>query len=109
MRMQGRWYRDPGRALWISNDGSALKPKALAEAITKRTAKAFGRALSPHFFRDCAVTTLAQDSPTNVRLATPLLGHTDKRMTEKHYNQASQLEAGRKSIDALAKLRRSLR
>ena len=109
IQLQGRWYQDPGRALWISNDGSALKPKALAEAITKRTAKAFGRALSPHFFRDCAATTLAEDSPINVRLATPMLGHAHPKMTEKHYNQASQLEAGRKSIDALAKLRRSLR
>ncbi len=109
LRLRGRWHSDPGRALWISNDGSALKPKALAEAITKRTGKAFGRPISPHFFRDCAATTLAQDSPENVRLATPMLGHTHPKMTEKHYNQACQLQAGRKHIDVMAKMRRSLR
>ena len=109
LRLRGRWYSEPGRALWISNDGSALKPKALAEAITKRTGKAFGRPISPHFFRDCAATTLADDSPESVRLATPLLGHSHPKMTEKHYNQASQLQAGRKHMDAMAKLRRSLR
>jgi len=109
MQLRGRWHSDPGPALWISNDGSALKPKALAEAITKRTGEAFDRPISPHFFRDCLATTLAQDSPENVRLATPMLGHTHPKMTEKHYNQASQLRAGRKHIDAMAKLRRSLR
>jgi integrase len=109
LRLRGRWHSDPGRALWISNDGSALKPKALAEATTKRTGTAFGRPISPHFFRDCAATTLAQDSPENVRLATPMLGHTHPKMTEKHYNQACQLQAGRKHIDVMAKMRRSLR
>jgi integrase len=109
MQLRGRWHSDPGRALWISNDGSALKPKALAEAITKRTGEAFGRPISPHFFRDCSATTLAEERPENVRLATPLLGHANPKMTEAHYNQASQLSAGRKHIDVMAKLRRRLR
>jgi integrase len=109
MQLRGRWHSDPGRAFWISQDGSALKPKALGEAITKRTGEAFGLPISPHFFRDCAATTLAQESPENVRLATPLLGHTHPKMTEAAYNQASQRLAGDKHLDALAKLRRRLR
>lgn len=109
MRLRGRWYSEPGDALWISNDGSALKPKALGEAITKRTGKAFDQPISPHLFRDSAVTTLAHDSPENVRLATPRLGHANPKITENYYNQACQLQAGRKYIDAMAKLRRSFR
>lgn len=108
-KLRGRWYSDPGRALWISNDGSALRPKALGEAITRRTTEAFGRPISPHLFRVCAATTLAHDSPENVRLATPLLGHSHPKMTERHYNQAQQLNAGHKHIDALARLRRNAR
>lgn len=108
-KLRGRWYSEPGRALWISNDGSALKPKALGEAITRRTAETLGRAISPHLFRDCATTTLADNSPEDVRLATPLLGHTHPKATERHYNQARQIDAGRKHIDALGRIRRNLK
>ncbi|PSL12637.1 tyrosine-type recombinase/integrase [Shimia abyssi] len=107
--LRGRWHSEPGGALWISIDGSAMKPKALGEAITKRTRQAFGQSISPHYFRDCAATTLAYDSPKNVRLATPLLGHTSPKTTEKHYNQARQIEAGRKLNTTLSELRRRLR
>lgn len=109
MKLRGRWYSDPDRALWISIDGSAMKPKALGEAITKRTRQAFGQAISPHYFRDCATTTLALDSPENVRLATPLLGHTNPKTTEKHYNQSRQIDAGRKLNNAMSELRGRLR
>lgn len=105
----GRWHSEPGRSLWISSDGSPLKPKALGEAISRRTSEAFGHPISPHLFRDCAATTLALESPEDVRLATPLLGHTSPKMTEKHYNQARQIDAGRRHIDALARLRRYVR
>ncbi len=109
MKLRGRWYSDPGPALWISNDGSALRPKALGEAITRRTTEAFGQPVSPHLFRDSAATTLAHISPEDVRLATPLLGHSHPKITERHYNQARQIDAGRKHLDALNMLRRHLR
>lgn len=103
---RGRWYRDPGRALWISVDGSPIRPKALGEAITKRTQAAFGVAIPPHFFRDCAATTLALDAPDQVRLATPLLGHASPKTTERHYNQAQSVDAGRRHLAVLRQLRR---
>ena len=53
-------------------------------------------------------TTLAYDSPKNVRLATALLGHTNLKTTEKHYNQARQVEAGRKLNGAMSSLRKRL-
>lgn len=106
LNLRGRWHAEPGRALWISQDGSPLKPKALAHAITSRTTAAFERPISPHLFRDCAATTLAYHGPEDVRLATPMLGHSNPKMTEKHYNQARQVDAGRKYLDALARVRR---
>jgi integrase/recombinase XerD len=107
LRLRGRWHRSPGDALWISIDGSPMQPKALGAAITERTRIAFGQAISPHFFRDCAATTLALDSPEEVRLAAPLLGHADPRITERHYNQAKSIDAGRRFLDAMRRSRRS--
>lgn len=109
LKLRGRWHSEPGRALWISIDGSAMKPKALGEAITKRTGEAFDHPISPHYFRDCAATTLAYDRPENVRLATPLLGHANPKMTEKHYIQSDQINAGRKLNSAMSELRSRLR
>ena len=108
LALRGRWYAAPGSALWISIDGSALRPKALGEAITKRTKAAFGHAIPPHFFRDEAVTELARSSPTDVSLATPLLGHSSLRTTERHYNQAQSIDAARKFQDVQKQLRKKL-
>ena len=60
--------------------------------------------VTPHFFRDCAATTLAYDSPDSARLTRGLLGHTNFRTGEKHYNQAKGIEAGRRYADVLAGL-----
>jgi hypothetical protein len=44
-----------------------------------------------------------------VRVAGPLLGHTNLRTTEKHYNQARSLEAARQYQNCLLSVRRELR
>lgn len=103
---RGRWHRESGQALWISIDGSPLTREGMKCIVEKRTRAAFGTSLPPHFFRDCAATTLALDSPASVRLAAPLLGHADPRTTQKHYNQAQSLDAGRRHLTALRALRR---
>jgi integrase len=103
---RGRPHGNPVRALWVSIDGLPFSPNAMSNIITKRTRMAFGTSLPPHFFRDCAATTLAFDSPASVQLATPLLGHADPRTTQEHYNQAQSLDAGRRHLAALRTLRR---
>jgi len=74
--------------LWIVWGGRPLGDAALYGVVTRHTAKAFGRAISPHLFRDCAVTSLGAESPEHVRIGMSLLHHADPRTTEKHYDQA---------------------
>ena len=50
---------------------------------------AFGKAVWPHLFRDCAVTELVDCAPEEIGIAPDLLGHADLQTTQKHYIQAS--------------------
>src|SRR5688500_17351073 len=53
-----------------------------------------------HLFRDGAATFWAIKDPVRVRGVSGLLGH-EPRMTERYYNQANAMHAGRKLADAL--------
>ena len=91
--------------LWITQYGLPLSERMLHTRISETTRRAFGRAINPHLFRDCAVTTVALDDPKHIGIAPPILGHTDPRTTEKHYIQAQQVEAGRRYQKSLRRLR----
>lgn len=95
--------------LWITRYGCPMTKKSVHARITTVTKRAFGRPINPHLFRDCAATTVALDDPKHVRIAAPILGHTDPRTTERHYIQAQQIDAGRKLQASLRALRRDLR
>ena len=95
---------DDTNRLWITKYGKPMKDKTIYDRITKTTKRAFGVAINPHLFRDCAVTTVAIEDPEHIGIAAPILGHTDPRTTEEHYIQANALVAGRKlrnSVDPL--------
>ena len=95
---------DESDRLWLTQYGRPMRDKAVYAAITRTTERAFGIAINPHLFRDCAVTSVAIDDPEHIGIAAPILGHTDPRTTEKHYIQANSLVAARKlrsSVDAL--------
>ena len=94
--------------LWITKYGQPMKGKTVYDRITKVTKRAFGVSISPHLFRDCAVTTVAIDDPEHIGIAAPILGHTDPRTTEKHYIQANSLVAGRRLRQSVDTLRREL-
>jgi hypothetical protein len=101
--------RNPGLdAVWVSENGSQLGSAGLWRTIVNHTKAAFGSSVSPHFFRDCAATSIAVDNPRYVGDASLVLGHAGHRMTEKHYNHARSLEAARRHAETLARLRRSL-
>lgn len=74
---------------------------AIYDVIRGRTKAAFGNALNPHMFRDAAATTLAISAPERVRSAAPLLGHRTFATTERHYIQATGLDAHRRFVNAL--------
>ncbi|MBT5771145.1 MAG: site-specific integrase [Rhodospirillaceae bacterium] len=99
------------KRLWITKYGKPMSGKALYNSITATTERAFGRAINPHLFRDCAVTTVALEDPEHIGIAAPILGHTDPRATEAHYIQANRIVASRrlrKSIDMLRERHRPL-
>lgn len=77
-------------------------------SIKSRTKTAFGHAINPHLFRDCAATSFATDDPEHVRCIAPLLGHTRMAMSEKYYNQASMLTAVRTFSVTIMKIRHDL-
>jgi integrase/recombinase XerD len=104
-----RQARPPTAALWISSIGTAMVYASIAHQIGQRTAAAFGAPLSPHLFRDCAATWIAILEPEHVRIVLAILGHSSLATSERHYNQARSLEAGRRYHQTVAVLRRRTR
>lgn len=91
----GRWARPLEDALWVSSDGSPMTQMAIYDRIRLHTRAAFGKAINPHLFRDAAATTLALGDPARVRVAAAVLGHRSFATTERHYRQATGLQAHR--------------
>ena len=104
-QLNGRWAAPVGEALWVSSNGSPLTQQAVYDRIVEQTKIAFGRAINPHLFRDCAATTIAVEDPEHVRMAAPLLGHRNFATTEKFYIKAQTVAAGRKLQESVLALR----
>lgn len=79
--------------LWISTTATPLDQTSIYGNVRRITRTHLGIALTPHLFRDIAVTSLGEENPELVRLGQILLHHTDSRVTEKHYNHARQHHA----------------
>lgn len=94
--------------LWVTRYGQPLSDDMAYVRITKVTKRAFGKALNPHLFRDCAATTIAIEDPDHVRIGATILGHASLKTTERHYNHATSLEAGRQFQDSLIELRKEM-
>lgn len=101
MARHGRWKRPVNASVWVSSDGSPLGQEGMSGRIELRTREAFGKAINPHAFRDASATTLTIVDPARVRSAAPLLGHRSLATTEKHYIQATGLEAQRTFLEVL--------
>lgn len=91
--------------LWASAKNCPLTHEGCYQRIIKRTKAAFGHPVNPHLFRDCAATTIARHSPEHIGTASQLLGHARLDTTERHYNQAGSVSAGRDYHATLAQLR----
>ena len=95
-----------GQALWISQDGGVFTASGMAQAIERLTKAAFGVEINPHLFRDCAATTIAIHDSGHVQIIASILGHASGATSERHYNQAGSLEAGRRYHAVLSETRR---
>lgn len=81
--------------LWISWQGDDLSECGIQENIKERTEAAFGHAINPHLFRDCAATSIAIQDPEHVQIIKSILGHSSLETGERYYNQARSLSAQR--------------
>jgi integrase len=100
--LAGNRYR--GDRVWVSMHYRALWRGTIYQKIMWLTERAFGRGLSPHPFRDCLATSLAIHDPAIVNTAHVMLGNS-LATTERFYNLAQTLEAGRAVNRALTSLR----
>ena len=82
--------------------------EAIYERVCLHTRKAFGHPINPHLFRDCLATEIAIHDPKHVRIAAHILGHSDLRTTDRHYNQAQSIEAARRHQRGVMELRRKM-
>ena len=93
---------------WISSISLPMSGGAVCHRLREVTNRAFGRPISPHFFRDIAMTTLGAENPELVWLGMSLLHHSDPRIAEKHYNQALESNAVRQYQSFMTKSRRKM-
>jgi integrase/recombinase XerD len=91
--------------LWVSCQGTPLFDGVIRHHVCKHTKAAFGVAISPHLFRDCAATSVAIEDPEHVRIAASILGHHSLATTQRYYDQSRMLDAGRHYQAALTALR----
>lgn len=94
--------------LWVSKTGKPLKHNHVSERITKVTRRELGNPITPHLFRHCAATSIAETSPELARIIRPLLAHTTTATGERYYNRASVLKASQRHTDAIQSIRESL-
>ena len=95
-------------ALWISAKTSGpIHPIHLSRLISQVTLETIGVDVSPHLFRTGAASTAAVYGGDTPHLASALLGHTDSRVTEEHYNRASSMTAAKKYAEIIESLRRN--
>jgi integrase/recombinase XerD len=102
---KGRWKRDPGDALWLSDHGSPMSASQLGARISQRTREGFGLPINPHLFRDAAATSIAIEDPEHVGIVTTILGHSNGGTAEAYYNQATSIEAARRYQDVIGAFR----
>jgi len=82
--------------LWVSREATALCQPTIGHHIKQNTRAEFGAEINPHLFRDCAATWIAIYGPEHVHIIAAILGHSTLETSERYYNQAQGLEAGRR-------------
>lgn len=95
--------------LWASAMGGQLCAEAVNDAVARHTRNAFGFSISPHMFRSCVATTIAELDPAATPRATLLLGHHCPETAERFYNRAGAIEVGRTHQQRLLAIRKGSR
>jgi integrase len=91
-------------AIWLADTGRPYSDSYFGRRIPLITERMLGVKVPSHFFRDAVATTFARTSPELARGIKAILGHSDFRTSERHYNQARAVEAGRSYAEILRNL-----
>jgi integrase len=103
----GRRCHAPDEArLWLGAEGEPMLGKSISRKLRGLIRRHLGRAMSLHLFRDGATTAIAVNASADIGIAGDVLGHSDPRASERHYNQARGVEASRRYHGLLDDLRR---
>ena len=97
-------HPEQANSLWLARSGRRLPADSFADMIARRTAKHFGVRLTPHRFRHCAATAIAEDSPEEFHIIRIILGHTTGATAQKHYIETRNRQAFRKAQDNIIAL-----
>ncbi len=79
--------------MWPSIKGGQLAYTYIGTTIRQTTERELGIPVRPHLFRSCAVETVATFHGNQMGVASGVLHHRDPRVTEKHYNKGSMINA----------------
>ena len=82
-------------AFWMAWDGKPMSQCSVAETITETTRLTVGVTVTPHLFRTAGLTTLATRAGNKPHAGAALLHHRPSLDTEKNYNRASCISAGK--------------
>ena len=81
--------------LWLAKSGQRFPIASFEDMISRRTSARFGIRLTPHDFRHCAATSIAEHNPAEFHIIRVILGHTTIATAEQHYIHAKSLDAVR--------------
>ena len=81
--------------VWLARSGAQFPPTTFAAMVSAQTLARFGLQLSPHEFRHCAATSIAEFNPEDFHIIRLILGHTTAAMAENYYIRAKGKEAAR--------------
>ena len=95
---------EQANALWLTRSGRRLPGDSFATMISNRTTQHFGVRLTPHRFRHCAATSIAENNPEDFHIIRIILGHTTGATAQKHYIEARNRQAFRKAQDNIIAL-----
>jgi integrase len=89
--------------MWLGAEGEHMTGRAISRRVRGLIKRHLGRAMSLHLFRDSVATTIAVHASARVGIVGDVLGHSRHETSEKAYNQAKGVEAGRKYHGLLKK------
>ncbi|WPP04214.1 site-specific integrase [Methylocella tundrae] len=92
--------------LWLSsNSGARMSYSGVELTITATTLLTLGVEVGPHLFRASAATAIYTYAGDNPNLASAVLQHVDRRVTEEHYNHATSTSAARQYAEIVKRRR----